>query len=138
MSRIRLRRTLQFLSSFFLLWWLPASAEIRVYDIFIKDHLFSPATIYLPAGEKIKLVIHNQDLTPEEFECFSLNREKVILGQGKGVVFIGPLKPGQHSFIGEYNPDSARGTIIVLPLAEYLQKMPASTTGQPAEVNHAD
>lgn len=115
-------RIFRFLSSFSLLLVLPVSAEIRVFEIFLKDHLFTPSTLYVPAGEKVKLVIHNQDPTPEEFESFSLNREKVILGQGKGVVFIGPLKPGTHPFIGEYNPDSARGTIIVLPIADFLQQ----------------
>ena len=56
------------------------AAEVRVLELQIKDHLFSPATIYLPAGEKIKLVIFNQDGTPEEFESFSLNREKSDFG----------------------------------------------------------
>jgi hypothetical protein len=100
----------------------PLCAEIRVLQLTIKDHLFSPATLYVPAGEKIKLVIHNQDPTPEEFESFSLNREKVILGQSKGVVFVGPLLPGEHAFVGEYHPDSARGQIVVLPLAQWLAK----------------
>ena len=110
-----------------LLFVLPALAEIRVFEIYLKDHLFTPSTLAVPAGEKVKLVIHNQDPTPEEFESFSLNREKVILGHGKGVVFIGPLEPGEHAFIGEYNPNSARGTIIVLPLAEFLQQIPVTS-----------
>lgn len=97
------------------------AAEVRVLELTIKDHLFNPATLYVPAGEKIKLLIHNQDATPEEFESFSLNREKVILGQSKGVVFVGPLAPGEHAFVGEYHPDSARGQIVVLPLAQWLQ-----------------
>ena len=134
-----MRRTLQLVSSISLLWVLPVVAEIRVFEIYLKDHLFTPSTVYVPAGEKVKLVIHNQDPTPEEFESFSLNREKVILGQGKGVVFIGPLVTGQHEFIGEYNPDSARGTIIVLPLAEFLQRPAQSgSIGSETGVPHAD
>lgn len=116
------RQFWQFLSSCSLLLALPLQAEIRVFEILLKDHLFTPSTLLVPAGEKVKLVIHNQDSTPEEFESFSLNREKVILGQGKGVVFIGPLQPGEHLFIGEYNPDSARGSIVVLPLDQWLQR----------------
>lgn len=113
---------MQLLCSFALLLALPLIAETRVFEIFLKDHLFTPSTLYVPADEKVKLVVHNQDPTPEEFESFSLNREKVILGQGKGVVFIGPLQPGEHVFIGEYNPDTARGTIVVLPKAQWLQQ----------------
>lgn len=102
---------------------LPAYADMLVVQLQLKDHLFSPATLYLPAGEKIKLEIHNQDPTPEEFESFSLNREKVILGQSKGVVFIGPLPAGEHPFLGEYHPDSARGVIVVMPKAQWLQQV---------------
>jgi hypothetical protein len=124
---------MHFFSSFSLLLALPVLAEIRVFEILLKDHLFTPTTLYVPEGEKVKLVIYNQDPTPEEFESFSLNREKVILGHGKGMVFIGPLAPGEHQFIGEYNPDSARGNIVVLPKAQWLQHDAAATsvTGGP-------
>ncbi|WP_296299557.1 cupredoxin domain-containing protein [Rheinheimera sp.] len=107
------------------LFGLPAYAELLVLQLQLKDHLFSPATLYVPEGEKVKLLIHNQDSTPEEFESFSLNREKVILGNSKGVVFIGPLAPGEHAFVGEYHPDSARGTLIVLPKAQWQAQQQA-------------
>ena len=98
------------------------AAEVLQFELVIKDHLFSPSTLYLPAGQKIKLVIHNQDAVPEEFESFSLNREKVIVAHGKGVVFLGPLSAGQHEFIGEYHPDSARGLIVVLSAEAWQQR----------------
>lgn len=101
------------------------AAEVLQFELVIKDHLFSPSTLYLPAGQKIKLVIHNQDAVPEEFESFSLNREKVIVAHGKGVVFLGPLSVGQHEFIGEYHPDSARGQIVVLPAEVWQQRRSA-------------
>jgi plastocyanin len=106
-----------------------AYAEMLQLKLQLKDHLFSPTTLYVPAGEKIKLVIDNQDNTPEEFESFSLNREKVILGQKKAVVFIGPLEPGEHPFFGEYHPDSARGVIIVLPKAQWQQQVAREAKG---------
>lgn len=96
-----------------------ARAETVVVELVLKEHLFAPTQLILPAGKKIKLLIHNQDSSPEEFESFSLNREKVILGQATGVVFLGPLEPGEHSFSGEYNPDTARGLIKVVPLSEW-------------------
>lgn len=119
--------------SFFLAW--PLLAQPKVFELFLKDHLFMPSTLYVPAGEKVKLVIHNQDPTPEEFESFSLNREKVILGQSQGVVFIGPLQPGEHAFMGEYNPDTARGLIIVLPQAQWQlqQSLPPQSNSEFAQ-----
>jgi len=100
---------------------LPAVAEQHIFELKIKDHLFQPSVLYVPAGEKVKLMVLNQDPSPEEFESFSLNREKVILGKGKATLFVGPLKPGEYQFFGEYNPDSAQGVLIALPEAEWQQ-----------------
>ena len=79
----------------------------------IKDHRFVPAELRIPAGRKVKLTIDNQDATPEEFESYELNREKIIPGRSRAVVFIGPLKPGRYPFFGEFNPKTAQGAVIV-------------------------
>lgn len=80
--------------------------------ITIKDHKFTPAEVRVPAGQKVKLVIDNQDATPEEFESAELNREKIIPGKSKAAVYIGPLKAGKYPFMGEFNQATARGLII--------------------------
>jgi len=84
------------------------------FEIEIRNHLFQPDTLIIPANTKVKLIIYNRDPTPEEFESFELNREKVILGGRKAVVFIGPLAPGEYPFFGEFNPQTALGTILVV------------------------
>jgi len=83
------------------------------FEIEIQNHLFQPETITIPANTKVKLLIYNRDPTPEEFESYELNREKVILGGRKAIVFIGPLSSGEYSFFGEFNPQTALGTILV-------------------------
>lgn len=95
------------------LFCLPVLAAVTEYHIELKDHLFFPSQITIPANQKVKLIIENQDNTPEEFDSFSLNREKVIFANQKATIFIGPLKPGEYTFFGEYNPNTARGTVIV-------------------------
>ena len=87
-------------------------AADEVYSLIIKDHRFQPAEINLPAGKKVKLLIDNQDATPEEFESHSLNREKVIAGKSRATIYIGPLSPGRYTFEGEFNPKTAQGVII--------------------------
>ena len=82
------------------------------YVLTIKDHRFAPAELRVPVGKKIKLVIDNQDSTPEEFESHALNREKVIPANSKSSVFIGPLKAGKYSYAGEFNQKTANGVII--------------------------
>ncbi|MCP5358536.1 MAG: cupredoxin domain-containing protein [Pseudomonadales bacterium] len=88
-------------------------AQTPVFEIEIREHLFFPAELVIPANQKIKLIIYNRDDTPEEFESYELNREKVIVGNSQGVVFIGPLKPGEYPFFGEFNMKTALGKIIV-------------------------
>jgi hypothetical protein len=90
-----------------------AQAGVPVFEIEIRDHLFWPDELVIPAGQKVKLVVYNRDPTPEEFESYELNREKVIMGAAKAVVFIGPLKPGIYPFFGEFNPKTAQGRVIV-------------------------
>jgi hypothetical protein len=82
------------------------------FNLTIRDHRFEPAELRVPAGKKIKLIIDNQDATPEEFESHELNREKVIPGKSKLSVFIGPLKAGKYPYIGEFNQKTANGVII--------------------------
>ena len=86
-----------------------ADAEVQLV---IKNHRFEPAELKVPAGQRVKLVVHNQDSTPEEFESHSLNREKVIPAGAKATIFIGPLKPGRYTFFGEYNETTAKGVVI--------------------------
>ena len=52
-----------------------AEPEIRLV---LKDHRFNPTEVTAPAGQKVRLVIENQDATPEEFESYALNREKIV------------------------------------------------------------
>jgi plastocyanin len=78
----------------------------------IKDHQFIPAEVKVPAGKKIKLLVSNQDSTPEEFESHELNREKLIAGNGKATIYIGPLAPGKYPFYGEFHEKTARGVIV--------------------------
>jgi len=88
-------------------------AATPVIEIEIKDHLFYPAEIVVPANTKVKLLIINQDPTPEEFESYELNREKVINGSSKTVIFIGPLRAGKYPFFGEFHPGTAQGMVLV-------------------------
>src|SRR6478672_4018458 len=80
--------------------------------LIIKDHRFFPSEVKVPAGQKVKLLVDNQDATPEEFESHELNREKVIAGKSKATIFIGPLKAGSYPFIGEFNEATAKGVVI--------------------------
>jgi hypothetical protein len=90
-----------------------ARAEVPQVEIRIENHLFQPAELTVPANTKLRLVVRNLDATPEEFESWELNREKVILGGQSAVIFVGPLPPGDYPFFGEFNPRTAQGRLLV-------------------------
>lgn len=95
-----------------LLFPVVCMAATPEFILSIKNHQFSPAELKVPAGQKIKLLVSNQDATPEEFESHSLNREKVIAGNATATIYIGPLAPGKYAYMGEFHADSARGVIV--------------------------
>lgn len=90
---------------------LSMAADLEV-SLTIKDHQFIPAELKVPAGKKVKLVVNNMDSTPEEFESHQLNREKVIAGNAKATIYVGPLSPGKYTFWGEFHDKTARGVIV--------------------------
>ena len=96
----------------FLLFPLLAIAADEEYTIQIQNHRFIPEQLIVPANKKIKLLIENKDATPEEFESYELNREKVITSNGKTTIYIGPLSPGKYPYFGDFNQTTANGLII--------------------------
>jgi plastocyanin domain-containing protein len=82
------------------------------FKLAIENHKFIPDRIEIPAGKRVRLLVENKDPTPEEFESDSLRIEKVIPGKSKATIFVGPLKPGEYKFIGEFNAKTAQGVIV--------------------------
>jgi len=90
----------------------PAGAGAQEYTVTIKDHKFTPDEIKVPANKRVVITVINEDATPEEFESKLMKAEKVIPGKSKGVVRIGPLKPGRYPFFGEFHETTAKGVVI--------------------------
>ncbi len=91
------------------------SAQALEYEakLAIKDHKFDPAQLDVPANTKIKLLVENQDATPEEFESTDLNREKVVTGKNTITVYLGPLDSGKYHFFGDFHQETAQGDLLV-------------------------
>ena len=91
---------------------LASAAEPPEMKLVIRNHRFVPTELVVPANTKIKLMVVNEDPTPEEFESHQLNREKVVTGRGTIPVYVGPLKPGRYPFFGDFHSDTAQGALI--------------------------
>lgn len=88
-----------------------AAPEAHTVTLTLKDHRFVPATVEVPAGVRIRINLVNQDAATEEFDSEDLHVEKDVSPYGKVGFVVGPLKAGDHRFVGELHADTASGTI---------------------------
>lgn len=88
------------------------ASDVHEATLTIQDHRFVPAEMKVPAGRKIKLTVINKDATAEEFESYELNREKIVAGNGRIIVYVGPLRPGRYPYFGEFHMDTAQGVLV--------------------------
>jgi Cupredoxin-like domain len=75
----------------------------------IKGQQFVPTDVSVPAGERFRIEVENQDAAPAEFESADLRVEKIVVPGGKITVMAGPLKPGTYKFFDDYHPDTRGG-----------------------------
>ena len=105
-------RTARFAGLFVLAVAPPALADDPCFSIVLKNNQFVPTEVQIPAGVKVKLVVHNDNLTPSEFESIQFHREKVVPPGQEINVFVGPLDPGSYEFFDDFHPET-RGHLVV-------------------------
>jgi plastocyanin len=94
-----------------------ASGQPEVVKLTLKDHRFSPETITIPAGQRVKIDFTNEDASADDFDSDDLHVDKDIGPHGRTAFFIGPLKPGSYAFKGELHAATAHGTVVVTEAA---------------------
>lgn len=88
------------------------AAPLQTYEITIKDGVFDPPSLEVPANERMRINVTNAGTGPAEFENLSLRVEKVLGPGVQSFVVIHPLKPGSYHFIDEFHMDLAGFEII--------------------------
>lgn len=89
-----------------------ADVHATVVRLELKDHRFIPDRITVPAGQRVRIELVNQDGASEEFDSSDLHIERDVTPHGKVGFEIGPLKAGTYSFMGELHADTAQGEIV--------------------------
>ena len=90
------------------------AASPAVVTLTLKDHRFSPDVLTIPAGQRVQVLLINQDKATEEFDSHDLKIEKLVTPGGKISFWIGPLQPGTYGFIGEFHPATAQGRVVAI------------------------
>jgi plastocyanin len=90
----------------------PAPADDPSFSIVLKNNQFVPSEVQIPTGVKVKLVVHNDNPTPSEFESTQFHREKIVPPGQEITVFVGPLDPGSYEFFDDFHPET-RGHLVV-------------------------
>ena len=80
----------------------------------LKNHQFTPSQVSVPAGQKVRIVLINQDPATEEFDSHDLRVEQVVTPTAQIRFEIGPLKAGQYSFMGEFHAETAQGKVTAV------------------------
>ena len=78
----------------------------------LKNHAFVPQELTVPANQKIKLIIKNEDSQAAEFESSELNREKVVPANGEITVYLDPMTPGTYPFFDDFHRDTTTGEVV--------------------------
>ncbi|HKT20319.1 MAG TPA: cupredoxin domain-containing protein [Stellaceae bacterium] len=91
---------------------VPVAASEGDITIAISGGKFVPDQVPVPAGQKVKLVVRNDDKNMSEFESTDFHREKVVAPGGTITLFVGPLDTGSYEFFDDFHPDN-RGHLVV-------------------------
>ena len=91
-----------------------AQGETSTVMLTLKDHRFTPASVTVPAGQKVRIELVNQDPAMEEFDSIDLGVERDVTPHGRTSFTIGPLKAGDYSFMGELHADTAQGRLTAV------------------------
>jgi hypothetical protein len=97
----------------FLTAGLPAVAQqAATVTVSVKNHRFQPAELHAPANVPIELHVKNLDSTPMEFESVTLRVEKVVTGNGEGIIRLRPLEAGRYNFFDDFHQETT-GVLVV-------------------------
>jgi hypothetical protein len=65
-------------------------------NLTIEGQRLFPSKVKVPAGQKVTLVVCNQDATLEDFQSHELNRGKAIAGKSTATIYIGSITAGSY------------------------------------------
>jgi plastocyanin len=85
--------------------------DLPTFKLEMNDGKLNPTRIEVPAGQRIKIEVHNVGKGAAEFESIQLRKEKVLAPGADSFVVIAPLDKGEYKFFDDFH-QSAQGVIV--------------------------
>lgn len=108
---MRIHRKIALLATTALLAGAAHAVDLPTFKLEMNDGKLNPARIEVPAGQRIKIEVHNIGKGAAEFESVQLRKEKVLAPGADSFVVIAPLEPGEYKFFDDFH-QQAQGVIV--------------------------
>jgi Cupredoxin-like domain len=96
----------------FILVVFSAAAHAEDFVLTLKNNQFIPRILTIPANQRVRITVKNQDVTPAEFESTDLDREKVVGANSEVIIFVGPVDAGTYGYFDDFHRNTTTGTIV--------------------------
>ena len=108
---MRINRKIATFATMALLAGAVHAADLPTFKLEMNDGKLNPTRIEVPAGQRIKIEVHNIGKGAAEFESIQLRKEKVLAPGADSFVVIAPLTPGEYKFFDDFH-QTAQGVIV--------------------------
>jgi len=88
------------------------ASDLPTFKLEMQDGKLIPPRIEVPAGQRIKIEVHNIGKSAAEFESVELRKEKVLAPGAQSFVVIAPLRPGEYKFFDDFHLNMPQGVIV--------------------------
>lgn len=85
---------------------LAAAETLPSFTVEVRDGVFKPKHLEIPAGRRVKIELVNHGPGPLEFENDEMHIEKVLAAGARSFIVLPALAPGRYEFVDEFNPVS--------------------------------
>jgi plastocyanin len=86
--------------------------DAALFKLVARDGKFEPATLEVPAGQRVRIEVSNQNAKAIEFESKDLKQEKVIAPGKSAVITLNALKPGEYRYFDEFQQSTGQGKVV--------------------------
>ena len=88
-----------------------AFAGDATYTLEMKGGAYVPSELAIPAGQKVHIIVKNEEKVQTEFESYKLDKEVKIEPGEQTDIYVGPLDAGEYDIFDDNNPDT-KGKVV--------------------------